>query len=272
MKEYKVFLTGCVRQAEASLEDQLQHLLKIRELFSDDSVICIIENDSTDNTAKILDNYQKTYKNFLSFSFTKLILRKPLRTDRLAFCRNFAANLARTSFGHFDYYIVADLDNILSNETAAAIPKCFSLEEDWDVLFANSLPKYYDVWALRSAQLGITYDCWDAITHDRKKGDAWQLVKQKHVKDFQKEIDPGRSLIPVESAFNGLGIYRMKCITESPPGAYKGIRGACEFQHPLAACHLECCEHVSFHKHLITQNNKLFIAPFLLINAQMEHL
>ena len=33
------------------------------------------------------------------------------------------------------------------------------MRTEFDVLTANSLPYYYDLWALRSQRLGIDYDC-----------------------------------------------------------------------------------------------------------------
>ena len=271
MKQYKVFLTGCARNNGRDLELAFAKLLKIRALFSAESVICIIENDSTDETGRLLDEFKAANENVLVYHFEGLAAKKQSRTDRLAFCRNFAANLALSKYAGFDFFISADLDNILTAETVAAIPKCFQLEDEWDALFANSLPKYYDVWALRSKQLGLGYDCWDAITHDCQAGRrSFVEAKAQHVKQYQQYIDPSAPLIAVESAFNGLGIYRMDTLRGC---VYKGITSECSYTEvAVGPCKYECCEHVSFHAAMIAAGKKLFIAPFLLVNAQMEHL
>lgn len=273
MKQYKVFLTGCARNNGRDLEAAFEKLLEIRSLFSDESVICIIENDSTDETGRLLDEFKATNENVLVYHFEGLSAKKPSRTDRLAFCRNFAANLALTKYANFDFFIAADLDNVLTAQTVTAIPKCLQLGVAWDALFANSLPKYYDVWALRSKQLGLRYDCWDAITHDCQGGlRSFVDAKQVHVRRFQQYIDPTAPLIEVESAFNGLGIYRMAALRGC---VYKGVTQSCSYAATAAAagpCKYECCEHVSFHAGMVAAGRKLFIAPFLLVNAQMEHL
>ncbi len=269
MNTSRVFITGCARNIGQHLATSLNFLIQLRNLFnSTESVICIIENDSTDNTKEILANYKRVQQNFYVFSLDGLSKYKPRRTDRLGYCRNFAVSFAQL-YTNIDYFIAVDLDNVLTEETLQAIPKCFEVQQHWDALFANSMPKYYDIWALRSNQLGLTYDCWDAISHDLQEGQSFPLVKEKYVKQYQKFIAPSDNLIPVESAFNGLGIYRFNTIKNC---TYIGIRSICEFNRPIDKCHTECCEHVSFHEGMIGAGCKLFIAPFLVVNAQMEHL
>ncbi len=272
MDRYKVFITGCARNVGKTLEKSLNLLVNLRNLFSSESIFCFIENDSIDNTMQILETFKSKENNVLVYSFNGLATKKPLRTDRLAFCRNFALNLVRTKYSNFDYYIVVDLDNIIIEETIQTIPKCFEINEQWDALFANSLPKYYDIWALRSKNLGLTYDCWDAIRHHKyttSNPKIYNELKNMHITKFQTEINQNTNLIPVESAFNGLGIYCISALTDCK---YIGIRSNCDFNKSISECYNQCCEHVSFHKGMIDVGRKLFIAPFLLVNAQLEHL
>lgn len=268
LKKYKVLFGGCARNNGAHLDKSLTLMEEMRQLFSPESIICIIENDSTDNTVEKLQQFEQTHNNVYIYKFNGLAQKVPKRTVRLAFCRNFIVNIIQSKYADFDYFINIDLDNILCNDTINGLKRCFEIEQPWDALFANSLPVYYDIWALRSKQLGITYDCWDRIHHDAQKGIPYYISKVPHVKAFQKTINPEDNLIEVQSAFGGFGIYKVAAIRDCK---YVGEIAQCEFNE-TTACNAECCEHVHFHYDMISKNNaKLFIAPFLIVTTAMEH-
>jgi hypothetical protein len=269
LKKYKVFFGGCARNIGHHLDHSFALLEEIRQLFSPESVVCIIENDSSDNTISKLQEYEKQHTNVKIYQFTGLEHKMPKRTVRLAFCRNFLINLLHTNYGGFDYFINVDLDNILRHDTIDGLKKCFQLERPWDALFANASPVYYDIWALRSEEIGLTYDCWDKIHHEYQKGVPYYISKIPHVKAFQTHINPGQDLIEVQSAFGGFGIYKVAATKDC---RYVGEIEKCEFDEPTG-CNAECCEHVHFHKDMISKNGaKLYIAPFLLVTAAAEHI
>jgi hypothetical protein len=268
LKKYKVFFGGCARNIGAHLDKSLALLEEMRQLFAPESVIYFIENDSTDNTVEKLQEFDKVHENVCIYKFNGLAQKIPKRTARLAFCRNFIVNIIQSKYADFDYFINVDLDNILNKDTINGLKHCFTLERPWDALFANSQPVYYDIWALRSKALGITYDCWDRIHHDYQKGIPHFIGKIPHVKAFQQHISTGRDLIEVQSAFGGFGIYKVAAIRGCK---YVGEIVQCEFNE-TTACNGECCEHVQFHADMIEKNGaKLYIAPFLIATAAMEH-
>ena len=269
LKQYKVFFGGCARNVGAHLERSLTLIEEMRQLFSPESVIYLIENDSTDDTAKKLDMFEKTHSNVFVYKLNGLEHKMPKRTVRLAFCRNFIINIIHTKYANFDYFINIDIDNILRSDTITGLKQCFKINREWDALFANAAPVYYDIWALRSEEIGITYDCWDKIHHDLQKGIPHFISKIQHVKTYQTNINVGNDLIEVQSAFGGFGIYK---IAATKGCRYIGEIDECEFNEPTA-CNAECCEHVRFHKDMISKNNaKLYIAPFLLVTAPAEHI
>ena len=269
LKKYKVFFGGCARDNGSYIGKSLELIEEMRQLFSPESIICIVENDSTDNTVTQLRAFEKAHSNVFIYKFDGLAQKITKRTQRLAFCRNFIANLIQSNYNSFDYFINIDLDNILRDDTINGLKKCFEVDKQWDALFANSQPVYYDIWALRSKELGITYDCWDQIHHNYQQGIPYSISKIMHVKGFQQHISPSSDLIEVQSAFGGFGIYKIPAIRGCK---YVGEITKCDFNKSVP-CNAECCEHVSFHHDMIGKNNaKLYIAPFLLVTAAAEHI
>ena len=59
----------------------------------------------------------------------------------------------------------------------------------WDVLTANSVPQYYDLWALRSENLLLTYDCLRDEHQVRARGICF---------NYRVQIDINAPAIPVD--------------------------------------------------------------------------
>ena len=77
-------------------------------------------------------------------------------------------------------------------------------------------------------------------------------------------IDPGTPLIEVDSAFGGLGIYRMSYVLE---GRYVGARTkTCVDDGRERRMLWQVCEHVSLHADIRRRAGRLFIAPWM-VNA-----
>ena len=75
---------------------------------------------------------------------------------------------------------------------------------------ANNLGPYRDMWALRSARLGMDYDCfWD---FGRMRARAWAPVLEGaggSCKTYRITVHAAAPPVPVESAFNG--VNRERC-------------------------------------------------------------
>jgi glycosyltransferase involved in cell wall biosynthesis len=204
----------------------------------------IYENDSTDNTVEILEQFKQTHP---FFDYISENLQTRVKTLALAHGRN---TLLKYIQG-FEYMIMVDLDDVIATFKPSQIKYLFEHTE-WDALFANCLGKYYDIWALRIerdkwTQLCpfqvIDYDCWEAVQKYRTR----QVVSQHQI-----SIPVSTPLIPVNSAFGGFGIYKVDKIN----GRYNGFDGRIR------------CEHVEFHKGM----KRLFICPKFLVNKQSEHI
>ena len=101
--------------------------------------------------------------------------------------------------------------------------------------------KYYDIWALRSEELGITFDCWEMVN-------SKQMTVHDAVARFQKIIPTDHPWIKVESAFGGMALCNSKSIQHR---IYDGDKG---------------CEHVPFFKGLC-----MYINPKLISGSNNVH-
>ena len=236
-----VIVCGCTKNSASYIYKHLQLLYDMYPLFKTFKML-VYENDSTDNTVNILEEFKKTHP---FFDYISENLDNRPRTDILAHGRN---TLLRHIQG-FEYMIMTDLDDVIATFKPGQIKYLFEHNE-WDGLLANCLGKYYDIWALRierdkwtplSPFQVIDYDCWEKAQQYRTK----QVISQHQI-----NIPVSTPLIPVNSAFGGFGIYKVNKIN----GRYNGYGG-------------RRCEHVEFHKGM-----NLFICPKFLVNKQSQHI
>jgi hypothetical protein len=209
--------------------------------------IIIYENDSTDNTFKILNEFKLNYDNVYIISEKNVHLNKS-RTFILAHCRNTILDNINNLDTKHDYFINMDLDNVnlyLNEQTLKNIIETSSF--DWAVLTANQTI-YYDYWALRTNK----YDKNCNIKGGACKIGHMNLFtwfdKKEHKKFINNtKIKPNSDPIKVISAFGGLAIYKLNKITDC-----RYIGG-------------DDCEHVPFHKCIINKNKgPIYIVPKLI--------
>lgn len=207
--------------------------------------IVIIESNSEDRTLPLLQEWSALdplRRTVVSMG----VLTNPCRTTRLATCRNKYMDLCEPLFGLHKEMMIVDLDNAIDVDRSnfqAQLTSCFSTTHQWDAIASNRRGRYYDVWALRSRAMGITFDCWSTIN-------SGQGTVENCVKPFQKKIEENADWIACESAFGGMALYKTAAIRGR---RYDGSR---------------TCEHVSFHDGL-----RIFINPSLISGGEcLEHL
>jgi len=276
MEPSSCVLIGAARNIADKLPRSLATMAQIAALFSR-SAIVIGENGSTDGTKAVLETFRTTdpdRHHVLTLDAEANAI--PARTVRLALVRNKLLDYVHAHYSTYDYILMIDLDGILDGFDVPSISKALQTPGKWDALFANSTGKYYDIWALRSEALNVTFDCWDLVRHMQVQYNVTQaLAKQVAVTQYQNLIPPTRDPVPVLSAFGGLGLYRLGSTTGC---VYNGITTACSCTHLIKSirpnsCFPCACEHVSFHRDMIDKHGaKLFILPSLLVASQDEHL
>jgi len=233
-----MLIIGLARDVESVWPATAKSLQIIFDAVPDYHCI-IIESNSTDNTLKVLNEWAKSRTTIVSLGNLNI----PSRTIRIAHCRNKYMEIIQSHLDH-EYTLILDLDCSLEVEPdfKQQLETCFQ-RSDWDAVASNRRGKYYDIWALRSNQLGVTFDCWEKIKkHPYVLGPrGFTYVKNPldtYVYDYQRVISPDHPWIFCESAFGGMVLYKTISIKNR---RYDGS---------------STCEHVSFNQGL-----KMFINP-----------
>ncbi len=253
LEQSSVTIVGVVRNGAPHLPRSIERL---RAAFGRARSLrfIIVESDSTDDTPAVLEALSRRIAGFQAVFLGALTSAFPLRTDRIAHCRNAYLNeLASDGAALIDgYVVVADLDGVNDALTCEAVATCFSSATPWDVCTANQGDYYYDIWALRHASWSPD-DCW-ALYRSLVDlvGPAQALELAVHAR--MVHLDARWPMIEVASAFGGLAIYRST--------ALKG-----RVYDTRAEDGSKVCEHVMMHKSLRADGYRIFINPAL-VNAR----
>ena len=247
-----VLLAGPVRNASAQIENDFGRLLASLDQFK--QVYCfVVESDSSDDTVKRLENFSHVFPNFSFVSVGELSKKLSKRTDRIAYCRNLIIDAVATDpkYREVDFIAMADMDGMNGLVTREKIAHCWEVDEPWDVVTANQLGEYYDVWAL-SHPYWNPMDCWE---QKRKLEDILgdKMAQSIAVECKQGAIDPRADLIEVDSAFGGLGIYTREAFLA---GRYAGTDSQ--------AGGIDVADHIPFHRDIRNKGYRIFINPALI--------
>jgi len=249
-------IVGLARNCEFSIENNIK---KINNAFSNSNLVkwLVIESDSSDETLTILQQLKKDI-NLDYSSLGKLADQYPLRTERIALCRNEYLKQIRsnTIYHEIDYVVVADLDGVNIKLESTSVEQCWNLDEKWDACFANQSGPYYDIWALRHP-LWSPNDCYMHENFLKSSGYKDFLARYLAVYSRMITLPTNSKPIQVDSAFGGLGIYTKEFFNK---GSYIGVDSD----------NNEICEHVSFHIDRI-KNTNLIIVPSLINGGLNEH-
>jgi hypothetical protein len=250
----EIAIVGLARNCSRSLA---RDLTRVRQACASAAKVhlLVIESDSTDATPALLATLSEQMSGLRYLSLGSLRERHPLRTDRIAQCRNayLDALAADPRYAAVSHVLVADLDRVCKDIDARAVESCWQLGVPWDMCSANQGDYYYDIWALRHAPW-CPADAWAEFAQLKPLLGEREATK---VSLFSRmvHIDRGAAPIEVESAFGGLAIYRREALLCG--ARYVGL-------DPLGR---EVCEHVEFHAQLRGKGFRLFINPAL-INAK----
>lgn len=267
INQYNLTIISACKNVNEHLDENFHHICEFKKHFKNVNLI-IAENDSYDNTFESLKKQISKYKIGELYNFNGLDAQISERTHRLSFLLNF---LLKKVPQNTDYVVNIDFDGLLKNFNVNSLLSCFEYDPNtWDMMGANCNNRYYDVWTLRYKDL--EYDCWDLIHHLNQANQNDNSLIKEYVGKKQIYIDPNEKLIPVNSCFGGLGIYKYKSISNIN---YSATIDTCECKNfnVTGNCLSYRCQHVGFHFDMISKNkSKLFINPRLLVNCQTEHL
>lgn len=241
LNPHRVVLATCARNISKHVGMFPRLLSGVRALASNVSLL-IVESDSCDGTAEALARLAHREEGIEVHSLGDLRYDIDARTARIAYCRNIYLQRAQNLIGECpnSLLIVFDSDGILDSSFIAnagchirrSLKKLSA--KSWISCSGTTAPYYYDIWALR-ADGWSPDDCWSAAKGLVKDhGYESELAYRLAVRARQICMSGMRELIPVNSAFNGLCIYKGSSIKHAK---YVGLtdRGSA------------VCEHVPFH-------------------------
>jgi glycosyltransferase involved in cell wall biosynthesis len=271
MKFEKAVIVGCLKNSAEFLPRVFENLEKLASCFAEVSFI-FIENDSTDATKATISAWGAQQSHFKLFSMDGLDAYEKNRTVRLEIARNayISAIHQDEALHHYDHLIVMDMDDRgahpLSLDAVATALGFLNEKHERAAVFANQSVKYYDLWALRHPQL-CPFDFWHEV-----------LAQALHVSSDQEAFDKVYATVPkcipvdtppiqVESAFGGLGIYKMRFVLNNK-ARYIGHEYKYFVGESMVFSKLQTCEHVSFHQGISAQGGQMFILPYLVNSDQ----
>jgi len=275
-RQKRVIFAGVARDCEKFLPEVLRTINQISELFKDSGYV-FLENDSSDATKKILNEWGRSKKNFTFLNMDGLG-QLPIRTLRLEYLRNACIEFIKSeiSINGFDYLIILDMDDV--NSSGLDVSKIsesiefLEKEKERAGVFANQSGTYYDMWALRH-KIICPHDVWEEIfdyVQAFKVSDevAYQNTLQKRIFSLGLQDD----YLEVDSAFGGLGIYKLAYVLKNPnPYLGSKVKVVKNDAGIPMIFKFQSCEHVHFHLGIRGCGGKLFIKPNL-VNGKNEGL
>jgi hypothetical protein len=271
LKNMNVIIYGSIRDIEKHFIKSFSNIDLLSNFFNKVYII-IFENDSLDGTRSILKEWAShSNSNVIKHLILeeKLNVQYPLRAHRLAYCRNkilthiFDNNLDK----EYQYAIHCDLDDRFWALDYDSICNCFQYNLDsWDAMFpVNSNYSYYDFWALRCNQTWFNKNIFSCQINNNENHKEFE----NHVSEFFSFLQNNKNnLIPVNSAFNGIGIYKLSSIKNS---RYSATNECSKCNCQSLGC-LEDNDHIGLHKNMVFNNCKLFINPKMILeNSKNEY-
>ncbi|ANI98906.1 hypothetical protein A8O14_01625 [Polynucleobacter wuianus] len=251
--EATVLLAGTARDVAPYIASEMKHLLGALKIFKKVFVL-IIESDSSDDTIEALEKLKGSISNFDYISMGKLVGKIPIRTERLAYCRNqiIQAVSENSKYSEVDFVILSDLDGLNTHLNGKSIADCWDTSVPWDVVTANQLDFYYDVWTLRH-KFWSPGDCiLQQINLEPILGYDQSVNLAVWARQVRLPITAG--YIEVDAAFGGFAIYKKQAYIA---GKYVGSAVTDGVWH-------EACEHVAHCGDMRKRGYRIFINSALI--------
>ena len=257
LSEAGLLIVGIARNCEKDLQGDVKRLLEALKCRGKLSWF-LVESDSSDKTLEVLASLESELPDFRFRSLGNLASSIPVRTDRLAYCRNVYLDELDSNplYASVEFVVVADLDGVNNLVTSEGVDSCFT-RSDWDVCTANQRAPYYDIWALRHP-VWNPIDCLKQYEFLSQRGAQRELAAWVSAYGKMITIPESADWIPVDSAFGGLAIYRRAILAGA---RYSGAGENGE----------SVCEHVPLHKQLRARGARIFINPRLINTSYTEN-
>jgi len=264
-----VVFAGVVRDCAPHLAGVLSNLDRLMALF-DEAAFVFAENDSVDATKPMLKAWGQGKRRFSLLDLDGLG-RIPARTVRLEIARNAYLEVIRDtpSLARFDYVCLLDMDEYgaypVDTDSFRRAVDFLQRATDCAAVFCNQLGIYRDMWALRHPEY-CPGDVWyEVLRWARAHGCSDDEAFSRTLATRLRSFDPGGAPLEVDSAFGGLGIYRLDYFLRSPnPYLGSTVRVVHDREGEPRVFRMQQCEHVHFNAGLRLLGGRLFILPSLI--------
>lgn len=266
-KDKKVIITGLARDSEKSIGYAMTNVYQLVKHFKNYKII-IVENDSIDNTRKLLLDWNKSDPNIeilgcndINLPECKLQLPRTIqhngtfsRIEKMVYLRNIYIDHIKKYYPDYDYVIVYDFDLRCSISDNGFLTSGHFFKSDPSIDCLSSLGLFDAIYKT------VYYDPYahvDQLTkHLNHKVDKDKFIWYKY--DMDNFIN--KNLIKVYSSFGGMSIYNLKSLINTKYCTYKMNNDNDD----------HICEHVCLHKNMnniyINGNMILYIDFFNILN------
>lgn len=226
-----------VRNVGNEVEKVLNQVDKISQVFEGPNYLLVYENDSTDNTLEVLNNYEFDFPDEKYIFSEKLGPPKPYnsthplphnmpcKNDHIAIGRNLLLEKALSLPERPDYLIMLDGDSLNHYIDIPAIKRLLTTDLDkWDYVSAvSSKPFYFDFWTLRTEYYENLCEARGLNPNIMLRSVPWGVSYnyQELQNYFDKTQFPSQTdfcnepFHPVLSAFGGLGIFKSDSLMDA---------------------------------------------------------
>jgi hypothetical protein len=246
-KDKKLIICGLARDIENRISYFRENLKRIIPLFQD-HLIVLVENDSVDNTRKVLLDMKPDFNLVLlgcGIDSSECVMNTKKygkdhssnRIEKMVKIRNIYMDyLNRLSPGEYDLVLMYDIDLVCNVYQDGLLNTAYYFNKfpEIDMIASNSV--YLTPFA---TMLGF-YEYYDTYA---------MIPQKKYIKYDNKTLGEKTDLMEVESAFGGFAIYRF--------GGIHGFR----YSYEEDSRKQPICEHVVFNRNI---NNK-FINPRMIL-------
>ena len=262
LSESTIIVCGIVRNCGKNLKRNIGTMMQLCRMAKDYHVV-IFENDSTDNTKQVLQEWANAEKNihvFLNdFGTMTIPVKKdavnPMfsayRVEKMANYRNYYLDYIEKEHLPGDYVIVVDLD--VRKIKPEGIVNGFLLNYEWDALTASGISRapssfyrrrYFDAYALIECGKEMVSQTEESIRAVQYK---WAFLRS------------GMPLFRVASEFGGLAVYKRESIKNCRYGVFMNENEKVESR----------TEHFCFHRQMKERGyEKIFINPAIQVRYQ----
>lgn len=196
-----IALGFCVRNCAKYLPGIFKNIELLKTLNF--NIFCIfIYDNCTDNSEKILINYQKKNKDRVIIK--GIINNSRRRTMRIAKARNKILDIVYNKLENISFHIMIDSDNVgVPKWNIDIINKYLNNFDDdnWDCISFNN-KDYYDIWALLFDN--FYHHCF-GFENKEQNYSVMGIMRNEIIKKLKNSKS---NSIEVMSAFNGFAIYK----------------------------------------------------------------